>query len=68
MYVTPFTCMTPNMKFCHVNMAQSRKIDPSVNQIILLNFWLVFFQSELTKVKGRNHSNPDKDSRVCAVM
>lgn len=42
MYVTPFTCMTPNMKFCHVNMAQSRKIDPSLNQIILLNFWFGF--------------------------
>eukprot|EP00105_Crassostrea_gigas_P014523 XP_011431211.1 PREDICTED: uncharacterized protein LOC105330955 isoform X2 [Crassostrea gigas] len=29
---------------------------------------LTSLQSELTKVKGRNHSNPDKDSRVCAVM
>lgn len=66
MYVTPFTCMTPNMKFCHVNMAQSRKIDPSLNLNLISG--LVFFQSELTKVKGRNHSNPDKDSRVCAVM
>lgn len=42
MYVTPFPCMTPNMKFCHVNMAQSRKIDPSLNQIILLKFWFGF--------------------------
>lgn len=29
---------------------------------------LTSLQSELAKVKGRNHSNPDKDSRVCAVM
>nr|XP_022295350.1 serine/threonine-protein kinase Nek9-like isoform X1 [Crassostrea virginica] len=29
---------------------------------------LVSLQGELAKVKGRNHSNPDKDSRVCAVM
>lgn len=29
---------------------------------------LTSLQSELAKVKGRKHSNPDRDSRVCAVM